>query len=331
VPRLLRNPLVLGGLAIVLAVVAAIVVAVLFSEGEEETVIATPPAETSTPGSAPTRTPVLLEGMKARALSTLTVRAGPGSGYISLGIARRDAELEVVGKNGEETWLAISYPPRSRLTGWVAADGVELEGSLASLPVATPESLVLPAVPTYTGGVYVEEEPDLTPTPEASALPDLIISDARLSGGELVVTITNQGTADASAPIDVAVYSGDGSTLLRLARVGESLPAGASVDLATQYEPAGGPQRLLIRIDPANRVQEMSEDNNDVVFGVSGLPASPSPTAPHRSPTATATPRLGYPVFTPTPTIPTRTPTKTPTKPVPTLVPTAQGTPEGGG
>jgi hypothetical protein len=333
VPRLLRNPLLLGGLAIVLAVVAAIVVAVLFSEGKEETVVVTPPAETSTPGGTPTRTPVPLEGMRARALSTLTVRAGPGTGYISLGIARRDAELEVVGKNEEETWLAISYPPRSQLVGWVAADSVELEGSLASLPVATPESLVMPAVPTYAGGVYVGEEPDLTPTPEASALPDLVISDARLSAGELVVTITNQGTADAGGPVDVTVYSGDGSTPLRLARIGESLPAGASVDLATQYETTGGPQRLLIRVDPANRVQEMSEDNNEVVFGISGLPASPSPTAPRLSPTATATARFGYPVFTPTPTIPARTPTKTPTQPAPTPtpVPTVQGTPGGGG
>jgi CARDB len=333
VSRLLRNPLVLGGLAIVLAVVAAIVVAVLFSDGEEETVIATPPAETSTPGRTPTRTSVPLEGMSARALSTLTVRAGPGTGYISLGIARRDAELEVVGKNEEESWLAISYPPRSQLVGWVTADSVELEGSLASLPVATPESLVMPAVPTYAGGVYVDEEPDLTPTPEASALPDLIISDARLSGGGLVVTITNQGTADAAAPIDVTVYSGDGSTPLRLARIGESLPAGASVDLATQYETAEGPQRLLIRVDPANRVQEMSEDNNDVVFGVSGLPASPSPTAPRRSPTATATPRTVYPGFTRTPTVPASPPTETPTRPAPTPtpIPTAQATPEGGG
>jgi len=148
VPSLLRNPLVLGGLAIALAVAAAIVVAVLLSDNQGETVIVTPAGETSVVGGTPTRTPVPLEGMSARALSTLTVRAGPGTGYISLGIARRDAELEVVGKNEEETWLAISYPPRSRLLGWVAADGVELEGSLASLSVATPESLVLPAVPT---------------------------------------------------------------------------------------------------------------------------------------------------------------------------------------
>ena len=330
-PRFLRNPLVLGGLAIVLAVAAAVVIAVLFSEGEKETVIATAPGETSTPGSTPTRTPVPLEGMGARALSTLTVRAGPGTGYISLGIVRRGAELEVVGKNEEESWLEISYPPRSRLRGWVAADGVELEESLASLPVATPESLVLPAVPTYPPGVFVEPESDLTPGLEASPLPDLILSDAYLLEGELVVTITNQGTAEAAAPIDVAIYSGDGSTPLRLALVGEPLPAGASVDLDTRYQPAGGPQRLLILVDPANRMQETNEDNNQVLFGVSGLPPSPSPTAPRHSLTATATPKPGFPVATPTPTIPASTPTKAPTRPVPTPVPTAQSTPAGGG
>jgi hypothetical protein len=331
VPRFLRNPLVLGGLAIVLAVAAAVVIAVVFSEGEKETVTVTPPPETSTPGSTPTRTSVPLEGITGRALSTLTVRAGPGAGYISLGIAPRDAELEVVGKNEEENWLEISYPPRSRLTGWVMAEGVELEGSLASLPVATPESLVLPAVPTYPPGAFVEEEPDLTPTPGGASLPDLIVSDAYLSQGQLIVTITNQGTADAAASIDVAAYSGDGSTLLRLAHLGESLPAGASVDLATGYKPAGGPQRLLIRVDPVNLVQESNEDNNGVLFGVSGLPASPSPTAPRRSPTATATPLFGLPTSTPAAAVPTSTPTKTPTRPVPTPVPTVQSTPAGGG
>jgi hypothetical protein len=332
VPSFLRNPLVLGGLAIVVAVAAAIVVAVLSSDGKkEETVIVLPSPEASTSGSTPTQTIVPLEGMTGRALSTLTVRAGPGSGYISLGTARRGAELEVVGKNEEEDWLAIAYPPRSRLTGWVEADGVELEGSLASLPVATPESLVLPIVPTYAGGASVEEEPDTTPTPEASLLPDLIVSNAYLREGELVVTITNQGTADANGLIDVAVYNGDGSTLLRLARAGESLPAGASIDLDTRYEPGGEQQRLLIWVNPANRVEEANEDNNKVLFGVSGLPASPSPTAPRRSPTATATPRFGLPVPTATPVRPANTPTKTPTRAVPTATPTAHGTPPGGG
>jgi hypothetical protein len=330
VPRFLRNPFVLGGMAIVGAIVAAVVLAVLFSEGEKETVIVTPAPEASTAGSAPTETPVSVEGIRAHALSTLTVRAGPDTSYISLGIARRGAELDVVGKNGDESWLEISYPPRSQLRGWVEADGVELEGSLASLPVATPEALVLPVVPTYPPGAFVEGESDLTPTSEAPPLPDLVLSDVYLSDGELVVTVTNQGTASAAAPIDVAVYSGDGSVFLRRARVFGALAAGASADLAIQYEPAEGPQRLLIRVDPSDRVEEANEDNNEVLVGVSGVPASPSPTAPG-SPTAAATPQPGLPAFTPTQTVPASTPAETPTSPVLTPTPTAESTPVGGG
>lgn len=321
-PAALRNPLVLGALAVLLAVAAAIAVTVVLSEGEQETVIVVPPDETAAPGRTPTRTPVPLDGIRARALSTLTIRAGPSTDYISLGTVRRDAELEVVGRNEEEDWLEISYPPRSRLMGWVMAEGVELEGSLASLPVAAPESLVLPAVPTYPPGTFLDEE--TTPTPELAPGPDLALGSAYVVEGELVVTITNQGTADAPAPIDVAVYDGDTSTLLRLARLGEPLPAGASVDLPTQYDLAGGPQRLLIRVDPANRVEEAAEDNNEVLFGVSNVPGSPSPTASAGS--ATATPRSSPPASTATPTMPTRTPTR----PAPTPVPTSGTTPEGG-
>jgi hypothetical protein len=324
VPAALRNPLVLGALAVLLAVAAAVAVAVVFSEGEPETVIVVPPEQTTAPGRTATRTPVPLEGTQARALSTLTVRAGPGSGYISLGIVPRDAELEVVGRNEEESWLEIAYPPRSRLMGWVIAEGVELEGSLAGLPVAAPESLVLPAVPTYAPGTFVEDDSELTPTPELAPGPDLAVSSAYVVGGELVVTITNQGTADAAAPIDVAVYDGDSSTLLRLARLGEPLPAGASVDLPTQYELAGGPQRLLIRVDPADRVQEAAEDNNEVLFGVSGVPGTPPPPASAGS--ATATPRSSPPASTATPTMPTRTPTR----PAATPVPTSEATLESG-
>jgi hypothetical protein len=319
-PKPLRNPIVLGAMAIVAAVVAAIVVAVLLSEGEGETVVVVSPEETAAPASTPTRTPVPLEGMRAQALSTLTVRSGPGSGYISLGIVRRGAELEVVGRNEGDDWLEISYPPRSQLRGWVTADGVELEGSVAALPVATPESFVLPAVPTSPPGASASQQPSAEGTPQAPA-PDLILSDAYVSQGQLIVTVTNQGTAEASPPIDVGIYGGDSSTQLRLARIGYALPAGASVELATQYDPATGPQRLLIRVDPANRVQEMNEGNNDVVFGVSGVPPSPSPTAETGQPTAT--PAKGTPATTPAQATPTRAPTKTPIAASATPVPTA--------
>jgi hypothetical protein len=269
-----------------------------------------------------------LVGVSGRALSTLTVRAGPGSGYISLGTARRNSELDVVGRNEEETWLEISYPPRSQLRGWVAVDGVDLDESVASLPVGEPESLVLPAVPTYAPGTFVDEEPELTATPELSPGPDLVLSGALLVQGELVVTVTNQGTVDAAAPIDVTVHSGDGSTLLQFARIGEPLAAGASVDLVTQYEPTGD-QRLIISVDPANRVSEANEDNNAVIFGVSEPQPTGSPTAPAGSPTPT--PRSSPQALTPTPTAPAQAPTRTPTTTVPTPASTAQSTPTVGG
>jgi uncharacterized protein YraI len=276
-----------------------------------------------------------LAGVSGRALSTLTVRAGPGSGYISLGTARRNSELDVVGRNEEETWLEISYPARSQLRGWVAAEGVDLDESVASLPVGEPESLVLPAVPTFAPGTFVDEEPELTATPELPPGPDLVLSGALLVQGELVVTVTNQGTTDAAAPIDVTVRSGDGSTLLQFARIGEPLAAGASVDLVTQYEPTGD-QRLVISVDPANRVPEANEDNNAVIFGVSEPQPTGSPTVPSESPTAaagspTATPRSSPQALTPTPTAPAQAPTRTPTTTVPTPASTAQSTPTVGG
>jgi hypothetical protein len=329
VPSLLRNPIVLGGRALVLAVVAGVVVVVLFSKGEEETVIVMPPTETIAPPDAPspTRTPAPLDGTPAHALSVLTVRAGPSTDYISLGIVRRGAALDVVGKSDDEAWLEISYPPRSQLRGWVTADGVELEGRMASLPVATPESLVLPVVPTYEPSTYVDQQPGPTPTLEGSPAPDLVLSDAYLTEGELMVTVTNQGSMEAAPPIDVAIYGGGGSTLLRLARVRDALPAGASVDLATQYQPAGGPQRLLIRVDPADRVDEMNEGNNEILFGVSGLP--PSPQAGSPSPTATLTPTWRLPRSTQTPTTGSDTSTSGPTAAPPTPASTAQSTPTG--
>ncbi len=317
-PNLLRNPFILGGLALVLAAAAGVAVVVLFGKGEEETLALAPPTETVAPPDVPTttRTAVPLSGARGYALSVLTVRAGPSIDYISLGIVRRGAELDVVGKSDDEAWLEISYPPRSQLRGWVTADGVDLEGSMASLAVGTPESLVLPVVPTYAPGTFVDDQPVLTPTPQGPPAPDLVPSDAYLANGELMVTITNQGSTDALPPIDVAVYDGGGSSLLRLARVHDTLPAGVSVDLATQYDPASGPQRLLIRVDPADRIDEMNEGNNEILFGVSGQP--PTPEAASSSPTATLTPTWRLPSSIPTPTAASSAPTNTPA-PVPTV------------
>jgi hypothetical protein len=87
---------------------------------------------------------------------------------------------------------------------------------------------------------------------------------------------------------------------------------------------------LLIRVDPANRLEEMNEDNNEVLFGVSGPPLSPSPPAPVSSPTATELPGIGFPTFTPTPATPSPTSTIAPAT-VSTPVPGEESTPPVGG
>src|SRR3990170_6205973 len=126
--RALRNPIVIGAAALVVAVSAGIAVAVAMGRGGTDSVaIVLPRAGNDTPTPGPGGE---VRGLRARATTTLTVHAGPGSSFISLGVARRGTELEVVAKSDSEQWLKIVYPPRSRLRGWVLLENVEFEGDL---------------------------------------------------------------------------------------------------------------------------------------------------------------------------------------------------------
>src|SRR3972149_3067446 len=113
----LGNPFVLGAGALVIAIAAAVGVAVALGRGGTDTVTILPPEEA---GGTPTaRATSQVRGLRAKATTTLTVRAGPGMGFISLGVVPRGTEREVVAKSDSEQWLELVYPPRSRLRGWV--------------------------------------------------------------------------------------------------------------------------------------------------------------------------------------------------------------------
>jgi hypothetical protein len=120
-----------------------------------------------------------------------------------LGLLLRGAEVRIVGQSEDGGWLQIEYPVHSNLRGWVIVGSLEVQGDLAGVPIATPESLPLADVPTYEA--VPTEWIDVTTTPESaitetststpSPAADLVVGGSLVSGGILVVTVTNQAQA----------------------------------------------------------------------------------------------------------------------------------------
>lgn len=301
--QVLGNPFVLVAGALVIAIAAAIGVAIALGRGGTERVTVVP-RETGAAGTATPRPMTTVRGPRARATTTLTVRAGPGTGFISLGVVARGTELEVVAKSDSEQWLEVIYPPRSRLRGWVELEDVEFRGNLAALPLGGAEVFVLPAVPTP---LPVEDELEGEATPE-SLLPDLVPSDAFVAGNFLVVSVTNAGTADlVGEVIDVGVYDASLSHILRATRAGPLyLAPGESVDISTGFRVQDSEsRRVVIVVNAGQTTEEGDVSNNSLVFVVTG-----------GGPTATETPRGERPSATatrgPVIPVPSRSPTRTP-------------------
>ena len=119
--------------------------------------------------SAPTaagRTPTagatdrFISGPAAKATSTVNVRSGPGNGYVVLGVLRSGSKAKIIGRNDDGDWLQIEYPANSNLHGWVLASSMDTSADLATIPIATPESLPMAIVPTVCAGTFV---PEVTP------------------------------------------------------------------------------------------------------------------------------------------------------------------------
>ncbi len=324
--RVLGNPFVLGSGALVIAVAAAIGVAIVLGRGGADSVTIMP-AQTGA-RDTPTPRPITeAGGPRATAKTTLTVRSGPGIGFVSLGLVARGAQLEVVAKSDSEQWLEVIYPPRSRLKGWVQLEGVEFSGDLAALPVGGAEVFALPAVPT---SLPIEEEETVEATPESTGV-DLVSGHAFVAGRFLLVEITNAGSVSLEGEvIDVAVYDGSLSQILDATNVGPlSLAPGDSFVLRTGFQ-IEGPEsrRVVIVVNPAQRLAEADYSNNSLVFVVTGV--GPTETPERGRPMATVTPTRHplLPTFTPTrrpagTSTPTPRVTPTPTLTIATETPTA--------
>jgi uncharacterized protein YraI len=171
----LRNRFILAGLG--LLVVLLLVAIVLFAVGGED--------ENGTSGVAPqptsdgVTTPVLGPGLPGQLRTTTTMRNGPGSTYAILGTIPRDSVVTVVGRNEDDTWLQVLYPPGTQLRGWVRASLIDVNGDVSELVIAGPGEQPDVPVPTFAGPVFTpvatepgsEFEPTRTRRPTFTPVP----------------------------------------------------------------------------------------------------------------------------------------------------------------
>ena len=283
---ILRNPVILGGLAVTAIALITVIVIVLLTGGSggngDATALVT---KTPTPEQAASD-----GGLTGKATATINVRSGPSNNFEVLGVLRKGSSVSIVGKSEDASWLQVIYPPQSELHGWVAAGSLDVTGSLAAVAVATPDSIPLATAPTdapitaeATPHPTATVTPTLTPQP---ALPDLVISGSLVSGGSLVVTVTNQGSGTLTgAVIDVSIFDVAGTKLLKATSSGVlTLKPGASIDIKTGYAAAGAPPQVLVIVYPNGKIQETDDTNNRLVVTLS-TPVTSTP-----RPTATATP-----------------------------------------
>lgn len=141
----LRNRLILTGLAVVTVLLLIAIVLVAIGSGDGGPVRRTV-VDISTPEGEPTALP-------GRALSgfvrtTTSMRNGPGPTYPVLGTIPKRALVTVVGRNANESWLQVAYPPGSQLRGWVSLAYIDVDGDISRLAIAGPGAAPAVAVPT---------------------------------------------------------------------------------------------------------------------------------------------------------------------------------------
>jgi uncharacterized protein YraI len=288
----LRSPIILGGLAVVLiALIAVVALGVLGGGNGGGGGPATKTAGTSSPKQTASS-----DHLTGKAKSTVNVRSDPGNAFQALGVLRNGTEVEIVAKSEDGKWFQIVYPSGSNLRGWVLAESLDVNGDMSGLGVATPENIPVPVVPT-SPAVTPTTTPtpsNLTPTPSPTPpipLPDLVISGTAISGGKLVITVTDQGLGPlTSATVAVSVFDLAGTGLLGSGSAGPlTLTPGASIDVKTNYAIPASPVQLLVIVDPQGTIPETDDTNNRLSVAIGGGGAQPTKT-PTQQPTQQPTP-----------------------------------------
>jgi uncharacterized protein YraI len=285
----LRNPIVLAGLAVVvlLGLTAGILVVVDSARrGNAETPKVVVDQSTATIG--PTSKTAEAVGVHGTTKDITAVRQAPGGTTPVLGTVQQGADLVIDGRTTDSGWYRVIFPPFSELHGWVEARQLTISGDPSTLVVATAEPPVVVVVPTEPATATPTPNPNTTTplagTPTVLPLPDLVIGTTpTISSGKLFVTVINQGKGVAHGVLTVAVFDETGAHLLGGTTLNDfTLDPGRSVDVATGLAVAGE-QTLLVIVDPNGVIAESDDTNNRILIHVqTGGP-----------PTPTATPRPG--------------------------------------
>ncbi len=157
---LLRNRFILGGLAILVVLLLVTIVLVVLGGGDDDS---TPRSSLRPTTPNADTTVVLLTGLRGQVRTTTTMRNGPDTTYAILGTIPKGAVVSVVGRNADDTWLQVTYPPGSQLRGWVSVAFVEVAGDISQLAIADPGAGPSIPIPTGEGGTVLL--PTDTPAP----------------------------------------------------------------------------------------------------------------------------------------------------------------------
>jgi hypothetical protein len=282
---ILKNPIVLacGAVVALLALTAGVLVLIDSARGDtaEDPAVQVDPKGTATTG--PVEETAVALGVTGRTKRAAAVRERPGNGARTAGTLQRGTIVTIDGRTDEDGWYRIIFPPNSEFHGWLNADDLDISGELATLSVVAPDPPIIVELPTE----FVPIDPptpevpvDVTPTPEVTAtaeagLPDLVVGTPPVlgGGGELFITVINQGAGEFSGDLVVAIFNIDGTALLGGATLpGFTLPAGSSIDVGTGYL-VEYDQSLLLIVDPNSEVEEVENANNSVTVAIAiGVP-----------------------------------------------------------
>lgn len=195
--------------------------------------------------------------LKGRVLTQVTMKAAPGDEAPSLGTLNSGTEVTVIGRSRDNGWVQIDRDGGR----WVRRTAIETDGSLEVLPIrdATPTPSPSPSVtPSVTAS------PSVSPTVPPTA-PDLSPTTALLidGGTRLRVTIANLSTNRYQGALEVSVGGVLAGTLAQVFDVNINANGATTVDF--DLNPAVTTERSAqVRVDPANAIRELNEDNNSV-------------------------------------------------------------------